>query len=546
MRPLLRMAAPALFGLLAPLTTHSAPPTHAWSHAYGDDVSQYALGIDLDPSGNVLLAATFYGSITMVSPWSSLGAKDILVAKMSSNGTVLWSRKLGSPWPDTGFDVASDALGNVIAVGVLAKSEEDRDAVVLKYTSDGTPVWTKEFASAGNELSQGAEAVAIGPANSVYVAGYFEGTVAFAGGPSLVASDRDLYLVRLDANGNHVWSRRFDAGIEGYIYGLGTDALGNVVFCGGYYGSINLGEGAYNDAGNGDLFLAKYAAANGSPIWTRHYGDDQYQGEAEMAVGANGHIAVAGFNEGTIDFGGGGVTTSGGGDIFVAEISPWGNEVWARGFGSVDYDIITGIAVATDGDVLAAGYSYGDIDFGDGSITPNGDGDYAAFLTRFRDNGDLRWSMRVGDSDRVIPRVMERGNAIYLTGSMEQDTNFGGGELALQGELDLFVARYDQALATAGGDTPVRATLAQNLPNPFNPATTIGYTLEAPADVRIGIYDASGARVRMLDEGAREPGAHSVRWDGTNDSGRAVASGVYFYRLEGAPGLPARKMTLLK
>jgi flagellar hook assembly protein FlgD len=90
------------------------------------------------------------------------------------------------------------------------------------------------------------------------------------------------------------------------------------------------------------------------------------------------------------------------------------------------------------------------------------------------------------------------------------------------------------------------ATLGQNVPNPFNPTTSIPYTLERGANVVIGIYDASGTRVAQLSEGLRSPGAHSAMWSGRDASGGAVASGVYFYRLEGAGDISARKMILLK
>ena len=89
--------------------------------------------------------------------------------------------------------------------------------------------------------------------------------------------------------------------------------------------------------------------------------------------------------------------------------------------------------------------------------------------------------------------------------------------------------------------------LAQNSPNPFNPHTTIRFALPQEAQpVRLAIYDASGRVVATLVDGALAAGDHAVEWDGRDDAGRAVASGVYSYRLETDDGQLTRRMLLVK
>lgn len=83
-------------------------------------------------------------------------------------------------------------------------------------------------------------------------------------------------------------------------------------------------------------------------------------------------------------------------------------------------------------------------------------------------------------------------------------------------------------------------------PNPFNPRTTISCSLAERGEARLRVYDASGRLVRTLAEGPCEAGGHAVTWDGSDHAGRAVASGVYFVRLEAAGTTDARKMVLLK
>ena len=89
--------------------------------------------------------------------------------------------------------------------------------------------------------------------------------------------------------------------------------------------------------------------------------------------------------------------------------------------------------------------------------------------------------------------------------------------------------------------------LEQNYPNPFNPATTIAFSLKQRARVRIDVFDVTGALVRTLLDDSRDAGAYSdIRWDGHDRNGRAVASGVYFYKLVAGGFEQTRKMVLLK
>ncbi len=92
-----------------------------------------------------------------------------------------------------------------------------------------------------------------------------------------------------------------------------------------------------------------------------------------------------------------------------------------------------------------------------------------------------------------------------------------------------------------------RIGVAANYPNPFNPATTISFTVPSAADrVTLSVFDASGRLVTTLVDSPLEAGRHEVAWDGTGRDGRRLASGIYFARLE-ADGVSAtRKMTLLK
>jgi hypothetical protein len=103
-----------------------------------------------------------------------------------------------------------------------------------------------------------------------------------------------------------------------------------------------------------------------------------------------------------------------------------------------------------------------------------------------------------------------------------------------------------------GPVTPVRdhpaggVSLAQNYPNPFNPSTTISFVLAARSRAQLFVYDVRGERVRTLVDRDLPAGSHFADWNGLDDGGGAVASGVYYYRLEAGDASATRRMVLLK
>lgn len=94
-------------------------------------------------------------------------------------------------------------------------------------------------------------------------------------------------------------------------------------------------------------------------------------------------------------------------------------------------------------------------------------------------------------------------------------------------------------------EVPKSLTLGQNYPNPFNAETKIDFHTNGGA-VSLEVYDLTGALVRTLIDGSPEAGYHSVDWNGLDESGNEVASGIYFYRLSGSDGEQVKRMTLLK
>ncbi|NNE09597.1 MAG: choice-of-anchor B family protein [Gemmatimonadetes bacterium] len=101
-------------------------------------------------------------------------------------------------------------------------------------------------------------------------------------------------------------------------------------------------------------------------------------------------------------------------------------------------------------------------------------------------------------------------------------------------------------IADGESGAPARPILEGNFPNPFNPTTSIRFTLPSAALVELDVYDTAGRLVKRLDRDAREAGNHTVAWDGRNDRGDGVASGVYFYTLRTDSFSETRKMLLVR
>ena len=125
--------------------------------------------------------------------------------------------------------------------------------------------------------------------------------------------------------------------------------------------------------------------------------------------------------------------------------------------------------------------------------------------------------------------------------------NFAGATVGIDNDGDLVYDMNDgDCTATATPEWVPVARLLRNEPNPFNPQTTIHYTVSVPGLVRINVYDAAGRLVRNLVESVHsETGEFTVAWNGRDARGVLQASGVYYYRLEGEV-VESRKMILVK
>ena len=175
----------------------------------------------------------------------------------------------------------------------------------------------------------------------------------------------------------------------------------------------------------------------------------------------------------------------------------------------------------------------------DNGSTATRDLDYAALFTPKIEI--LAGSITGTVNFYVDPRAdnLEEGDEIIrLIGTID----------GLEGDaVDIAISDPGAAAKAAVQTQPEAFSLADNFPNPFNPATTIQYALPTAADVELTVYNVVGQPVRTLVAEHQSAGRYVVEWDATNDSGRSLSSGMYFYRLQaGGEFREVKKMLLLR
>ncbi len=214
-------------------------------------------------------------------------------------------------------------------------------------------------------------------------------------------------------------------------------------------------------------------------------------------------------------------------------------DVWRTGSGPLSYEL-TGLTGGTQYDVqVRAVNGSGD---GPWSATSTGTPTEAAQAQAVTDfNGD-------GRTDFV-----DFFQFIDAFGGSDPRFDLDGSGTVDFVDFFQFVDAFNQpgqakllALAQEMLGLPSQTQLQQNAPNPFNSETVISWFLLEPGPVRLEVFSLTGQRVAVLHRGSDKPGRHRLHWDGRDDEGRPLASGVYLYRLVTGEGVLTRKLTLLR
>jgi hypothetical protein len=638
---LLILVVPILVG--APATISAQMPPHLWSEHFGDFTDVTALGTAVDEAGNVFVTGEFNVIVDFGGGWlTSEGGGDIYVVKFGPGGAHKWSFAFGDPGEQYGESVAADAAGNVIVVGRMEgtvdfgggplTSAGSSDIFVAKFDGDGNHLWSQNF---GDEDGQWCQDITVTSVGDFILTGGFNGAVDFGGGPLTSAGGADVYLVKFDSGGNHIWSQCF--GDDDHQDGMSvtTDGSGNVSMTGLLMGTADFGGGPLTSSGDSDIFVASFDG-DGNHLWSQRFGSTDIDLGLGIAADTHGNVLLTGGFTGVADFGGGPLFGVGGMDIYLAKFDGDGNHVWSRRFGGQSWD--TGECVTVDGsnNVLLTGWFQQSTDFGGGALSSAGCSDI--FVAKFDGDGNHLWSQQFGDENcqEGLSVNASSGEDFVLAGFIAGGADFGGGwHMVDMWAPALFVAKFgygasptllESYSATASQEgveiswrlseagihpefhvlragasearfrdiynpdivqqnlsftftdhdcrpgvtycyrvdvtdedgrrtlfetgaisAPLLAvTLEQNQPNPFNPTTTISFTLPEKMEVNLSIYNVAGKLVTTVVNRALPDGLNEFAWDGTDANGNPVSSGVYLYRLTAGKKSITRKMVMLK
>jgi len=320
-------------------------------------------------------------------------------------------------------------------------------------------VWARGHIGTQDTFSEGVTTDASG---NVFTTGSFDNTTDFDPGPGVLnltatGSVSDIYLSKLNANGDLAWAFSLGCVTSGAGTGIATDAAGNVYVAGYFSGTVDFdpGPGTTNLTAGG-RFLCKYDT-NGNLIWALALAST-LSVDLTMAVDAADNLYLAGGFSGTADFDPGAgtfnMTSAGSTDIFILKLSSAGNFIWARRMGSTLLDRANALALDVSGNVHITGTFNGTVDFDPGAGTANltSAGATDAFILKLDNAGNYLWARRVGGTsafDTGNGIALDSDDNVLITGRFDGTVDFDPGaavnNLTSVGGGDAFVLKLNSA-----------------------------------------------------------------------------------------------------
>jgi len=431
-----------------------------WAKSMGGASQDRGNSISTDPSGNVYTTGLFDGTVDFdpgagVYNIATSGGNDIFISKLDAAGNFLWAKGIGGTLNDGGYSITNDALGNVYITGTYRGTVDfdpgagvfnlvfvgSEDMFILKLDANGDFLWAKSMGGA-SAVARGLS-ISIAPSGDVYTTGAFSGTVDFdpgAGAFSMISSANsdDIFISKLDANGNFLWAKRMGGTSIDRGGDITTDPSGNVYSTGSFNTTADFdpGAGTFNmvSSGSYDVFISKLDA-NGNFIWAKKMGGTSIDIGNSIAADLSGNVYSTGRFNGTADFDPGAGTFNrvsiGGQDIFISKLDANGTFIWAKTIGGTSDDVGYSIKMDPWGNVYTAG-SYeltADFDPGAGSYNMTSAGISDIFISKLDTNGAFIWAKSMGgtlNEDGYSIATDAAGN-VYSTGQFGGTADFDPG-----------------------------------------------------------------------------------------------------------------------
>lgn len=443
-------------------TTNTQDITGLALDASGGEIVVGFFGDTIDLGGAQYAAPTIYRSQPFLASFDSYGHyRWSKTVSGSQDGTGFGKVVVDG---DGNLVVMGGLAGTAdFGAGPVTSTRQDHsDSILLKYSPDGTLLWMKQETGGGTFTAMATDPTTRDVVITGYLTNNATGPLIFSGCQATTSAANAMFLIRVDTNGNCRWVNSFDGG---YPRDVALDPSGAAYVTGESSLPMDFhdGEGVHPSAGGSDVWLAKIDA-NANPIWSRRYGDAKYQFVSAIAV-RNTRIALIGAYEGTMDFGNGKTITEGGAppaDVYLAKISTsTGNPVWVRTATGTDSAWPSAVKFDGYGNVIATGNFQGELrpdaasgleyleNYGTFGSGPQTD----AFVLKYDSYGNGLWDSSYGlgtfgptqqyfATDPNALAISSSGR-IVIGGQVAGDVDFGKGTMHPSG-YDAFLVRFYQ------------------------------------------------------------------------------------------------------
>ncbi len=299
-------------------------------------------------------------------------------------------------------------------------------------------------------------------AGNLYAIGYFSGTVDFDPGPgifnmSAMGPSHNVYILKLNADGEFVWARKFSGYSDSRPWDLILDSIGNVYITGQYYNTTDF-DPSINDfvmtpVGVEDIFITKLDPS-GNFMWAKSIGGSANDVGRSIAMDSNGNLIITGVFQGNnIDFDPGPganliSSVSFSSDVFVLKLTPQGNFIWAKTLGGNGSEEVGSMVLDNSNNIYIGGSFQNTMDFDPGvgvsNLTASG---RDAFLLKLDSVGTFVWAGQMGGTgtDQALGLTRAQSGQLYVSGRFEAtadlDPGIGVSNWSSQGVADAFVCR---------------------------------------------------------------------------------------------------------
>jgi len=232
-----------------------------------------------------------YGDFT----GSSNSSADIIVLKLDTNGSEVWKKQLGTSQDDVATAINLDSNEDLIIAGYSSTGFDTHlsnglhDVIVLKLSADGTLVWSQQFGTAFKDI---ANDVTIDSADNIYVVGYSEGDID--GNPN--NGFADVFITKLNSTSAIQWTQQIGTAVIEHATAVAVDSSDNIYLSGFTAGDLDVNTAL----GSSDQFVLKYDTS-GTLLWSVQLGTDKDDRAHSIAIDNNDDVLISGYTLGDMD-----------------------------------------------------------------------------------------------------------------------------------------------------------------------------------------------------------------------------------------------------